>query len=128
NRRSGTGRRNHSVRDHHRHLVTRKPSLLQRMKKLFLSILILLTHCLPAQNTLLWEISGGGLERKSYLYGTMHLLCKHQVQFSDSVLAALDSCEHLIFEMDDSKVGLLKQLKVVRMQGDTTLEQLLSEA
>jgi len=27
-------------------------------------------------NTLLWEISGNGLAKPSYLFGTFHLLCR----------------------------------------------------
>ena len=33
-------------------------------------------------NTLLWEISGNGLSAPSYLFGTFHLLCKEDINFS----------------------------------------------
>ena len=35
-------------------------------------------------NTLLWEISGNGLAAPSYLFGTFHLLCKDDINFSDT--------------------------------------------
>lgn len=43
---------------------------------LFKSILGLLlsTQCLQAQQSLLWEVSGNGLRRSSYLFGTHHLV------------------------------------------------------
>jgi len=50
------------------------------MKTLFYTLLLSITtlYQLKAQeleNSLLWEISGNKLEKPSYLYGTIHLIC-----------------------------------------------------
>ncbi|MCA6473216.1 MAG: TraB/GumN family protein, partial [Chitinophagaceae bacterium] len=43
----------------------------------------------PAQekknNALLWEISGNGLTQPSYLFGTIHMICKEDFVLSDIV-------------------------------------------
>ncbi|MGZ5286861.1 MAG: TraB/GumN family protein, partial [Flavisolibacter sp.] len=51
-------------------------------------------------NTLLWKISGNGLEKPSYLYGTMHLQDKRLFQFTDSVYHALENVEGFALEID----------------------------
>ncbi len=80
-----------------------------------------------AQNTLLWEISGNGLQQPSYLFGTMHVLCEEDLPKHDSLLPALASCKRLVIEMDESRVGVLKQLRFIRMRGDSTLGDFLDE-
>ena len=51
-------------------------------------------------NTLLWRISGNGLEKPSYLYGTMHLQDKRLFQFTDSVYQALEKVDGFALEID----------------------------
>ena len=41
---------------------------------------------------LLWEITGNGLTKPSYLYGTMHLTNKVAFNLSDSFFNALQKC------------------------------------
>lgn len=49
--------------------------------------------------SLLWEISGNGLDNKSYLFGTMHVRDMRAFEFSDSVLIALDQCDAMATEV-----------------------------
>ena len=44
------------------------------------------------EHSLLWRISTPGVERASYLYGTVHSRDQRAYQFGDSVLPALDRC------------------------------------
>ena len=66
------------------------------MKKLFLLLAILslefISYGQPGKlsNTLLWRISGNGLTRPSYLFGTMHLTDKRIFYFGDSLYKALN--------------------------------------
>lgn len=54
------------------------------MKKILL-ISLLITSFLQAQNkSLFWEISGNGLSKNSYIYGTMHVNDKVSFHLSDS--------------------------------------------
>ena len=57
-------------------------------------------YCLTAygqkatsNNTLLWRISGKGLNAPSYLYGTIHLTDKKIFHLGDSLYAALERTE-----------------------------------
>lgn len=50
--------------------------------------------------TLLWRISGNGLTKPSYLYGTVHLQDKRLFSFTDSVYHSLESVEGFALEID----------------------------
>ena len=80
--------------------------------KSFLAVLILITTLLPHSNfaqktsshkkypALLWEISGNGLKKKSYLYGTMHVSKKLVFNLSDSFFYALKSVDKVGLELN----------------------------
>ena len=50
--------------------------------------------------TFLWRISGKGLEKPSYLYGTIHLQDKRLFQFTDSLYACLEQAQGFALELD----------------------------
>lgn len=83
------------------------------MNKLILSLsLIFLGGVLSAQqkkesfNTLLWRISGKGLTRPSYLYGTIHLTDKNVFFLGDSVYNAIEKSEGFAAELDLNSIGM----------------------
>jgi uncharacterized protein len=77
-------------------------------------------------HTLLWRISGKGVTRPSYLFGTMHVLCAKDAVLSDSLKAAIAGCDELYFEIDLSDMkGMLTAMKFMRMNDDKTLSDLL---
>ncbi len=51
-------------------------------------------------SSLLWEISGNGLEKPSYLFGTVHRNDKEYFNFSDSVYFALEQVDGIMTESD----------------------------
>ena len=73
------------------------------MKKSVSSLLLLLLFAVfschgqkkleNSEHSLFWEISGNGLQKPSYLYGTIHIADKRVFEFDKSVLKALNSCE-----------------------------------
>ncbi|HEX7753769.1 MAG TPA: TraB/GumN family protein, partial [Niabella sp.] len=72
-----------------------------RVAALFL--LLFLSINVAAQsypNTLLWRISGNGLARPSYLYGTIHLTDKRVFNFGDSVYQAIKSADGFALEVN----------------------------
>ena len=73
------------------------------MKK-FLSALIFLFSitCIAQQKyqSLLWEISGNGLEKPSYLYGTMHVSKKVAFRLDDVFYKALEESDCIALESD----------------------------
>lgn len=52
------------------------------------------------KNSLLWEISGNGLEQSSYLYGTMHVSKKIAFRLDDVFYEALEKSDIIALESD----------------------------
>ncbi len=74
-------------------------------------------------NTLLWEISGNGLKKPSYMFGTFHLLCKDDIKFSANLQTALKNSEEVYFEMDlDDPVNTLGGMFFMNMKNKTLKE------
>ncbi len=83
----------------------------------------------PDGNTLLWEISGKGLEKPSYLFGTFHLLCREDIHFSGQLKKAIAAADEVYFEMDlDDPSNTLGGLLFINMRKGLTLNDLYSEA
>jgi uncharacterized protein len=71
-------------------------------------------------NTLLWEISGNGLKKPSYLFGTFHIMCKDDIHFSENVKQAIKTAEKVYFEMDlDDPKNMLGGLALMNMKNKT---------
>ena len=80
-------------------------------------------------NTLLWEVSGKGLKKPSYLFGTFHLMCRNDIQFSEQLKTAVANANLLYLEMDmDDPSLLLGGLMMMNMKGGKKLEDLYSSA
>ena len=54
----------------------------------------------PKYDALLWKITGPGLVKPSYLYGTMHVSNKVAFHLSEEFFAALDGSDVVALEMD----------------------------
>lgn len=97
------------------------------MRKVFAVVGILLGVIAGAQTpkTLLWKISGNGLQAPSYLFGTIHMTC--DATLKSKVLQALDNTEQLCLEldMDDSQMQL-EVLKHMYMKNNVRLDSLLT--
>lgn len=79
--------------------------------------------------TLLWKISGKGIEHPSYLFGTIHMLCKDDALLSDSLKAAIKNSSQVYFEVDmDNLFEMMGAMTKMKMRNDTTLSDLLSKA
>ncbi|GAA0544916.1 TraB/GumN family protein [Chitinophaga japonensis] len=68
------------------------------------------------RSSLLWKVSGKGLQQPSYLYGTMHLLCEDDFGFPATVTSALKGSRQLFLEinMDDSLIiGKMQELMLM---------------
>lgn len=55
-------------------------------------------------NTLLWRISGNGLQKPSYLWGTLHLQDKRLFQFGDSLYRALETTDGYAMELNPQEL------------------------
>ena len=61
----------------------------------------------PNENSLLWEISGNGLSKSSYLYGTIHMICGNDYFLSKKAKKAFKATESLFLEINLSDLNEL---------------------
>jgi uncharacterized protein len=52
------------------------------------------------QNALLWEVSGKGLTKPSYIYGTIHMIPKADFFLTDATKKALSESQKVMFEIN----------------------------
>jgi uncharacterized protein YbaP (TraB family) len=77
---------------------------------------------------LLWRISRNGLTQPSYLFGTIHMLCQDDAVLSDSLKKAISRCDNVYLEVQmDNLFEMLGAIGQMKMNGDTTLEDILSK-
>ena len=78
------------------------------------------------ENALLWEISGNGLEKSSYLFGTIHVTCN--ATLSEHVKDALNKTTQLALEIDMDDPGMQGKIMLnMRMKENKTLKNFVSE-
>jgi hypothetical protein len=76
-------------------------------------------------NTLLWEVSGNGLKKPSFLFGTFHLLCKDDIHFSDPLKKAMKQSDEIYMELDmDDPSTMLSGMLYMNMKNGKKLEDL----
>ena len=101
------------------------------MKSLLSSICIgLLTlcsvHAQQLENALLWKISGNGLEKPSYIFGTIHITC--DATLSENVKLALDETTQVVLEIDmDDPSMQAKMMKGIYMKDGGKISELVSK-
>ncbi|WP_373520989.1 TraB/GumN family protein [Aquiflexum sp.] len=67
------------------------------------------------ENSLLWKISGKGLEKESYLFGTIHIICQDQFFMDERIENALESTQKIALElnmMDPNMMAEMQQLSI----------------
>ncbi len=78
--------------------------------------------------SLLWEISGNGLTKPSYLYGTIHVQDKRVFDLPDSVIIAIENCDAFAGElnMDSVYSQIMNYLTSMKYTGKS-LDELLTK-
>lgn len=81
-------------------------------KFVLLGLMALVSRSTNAQDALLWRISGNGLSKPSYLFGTMHLHCDPTFILKTEFNSAIDSADVVALELNfydyDTRVAMLK--------------------
>lgn len=80
-----------------------------------------------SKNSLLWEITGNGLKKPSYLFGTFHLMCSTDFSFTPVLTEKLRSTEQLYLEIDLSKPGIQQELMLQMRLNGTSLDKEMGE-
>ena len=70
-------------------------------------LLISSMHAQQPASTLLWKISGNGLQNASYLYGTMHLTDPRIFSIGDSLYAAIEKTQGFAIELNPDDITQL---------------------
>ncbi|SEG52941.1 TraB/GumN family protein [Sphingobacterium lactis] len=82
------------------------------MKKLFLTAIALcMSVALFAQDTFLWKVSGNGLTKDSYVFGTLHMACGQDFKIENKVNEALKTSDRIAFEIDAENPETLKAMQ-----------------
>jgi uncharacterized protein len=78
--------------------------------------------------SLLWEISGNGLTQPSYLFGTMHLICKNDALLSKKLKEIIAGSSAVYLELDmDNLMELMGAFQHMNMKGGKKLSDYLAE-
>lgn len=79
------------------------------------------------EHSLLWEVSGNGLEKPTYLYGTFHLMCRKDIWISDALKQAVQRADEVYFELDmDDPATLLGGMFLMKMKDGKKLQDVLT--
>ncbi len=81
------------------------------------------------EKSLLYEISGNGISKPSYLYGTIHIICKDDFVMTEATKQKFSEAQQVYLEldMDDPKM-MPEMMKSMYMTDGSTLKTLISEA
>lgn len=83
----------------------------------------------PDQNSLIWRISGNDLQKPSYLFGTLHLICQEDFHEFEGLEPALQQSNMLILELDlEDPMMVFTLMQHILMPADTLLEDLVTTA
>ncbi|MDB4752353.1 TraB/GumN family protein [Winogradskyella sp.] len=101
--------------------------------KYLLSILVIAitttTTSLLAQkleNSTLWKIEGSGLNKASYLFGTIHITCDATLE--NDVIKALDETKQIVLEIDMDDPDMQdKMMKGMYMKDGKTLKSIVND-
>lgn len=98
------------------------------MKNLFLAAFTLCALFANAQKLdkgLLWKISGNGLSKPSYLFGTIHITC--DAALDKNTIKALDETSQLYLELDmDDPAMMSEMMGGMTMKDGKTMSSLVS--
>ncbi len=78
----------------------------------------LLIESEPPENSLLWKITGHNLETPSYVFGTIHLICREELVVDDRITSALSSTDQLVLELDLTDQSEMMQVQQLSMNED----------
>ena len=83
------------------------------------------------ENALLWKITGNGLEKESYLYGTIHIIDAESFFWPEYTMETFDKSEKVVFEIDLDEMSdmsnIFGMMTKVMMKDGMTLKKLLSD-
>ena len=98
------------------------------MKRVLLLCIVNFALCISINAQLLYEISGGGLEKSSYLFGTHHMVPVETATKIEGVFRAFNDCSAVIGEfVDDNPEEMQRQILAASKMEESIFKLLTSE-
>ena len=80
----------------------------------------------PKEKTLLWEVSGRGITKPSWLFGTIHLMCADEMKMPKIVEEKFNTVGTLFLEIDMDDPNMVKEMMMgMQMKDSSTLQNLI---
>jgi len=93
----------------------------------FLVGCLLATAATAQDNALLYEVTGNGLAKPSYLYGTFHLVCPNDLMLTDALKKATADAQQVYLEIDMDDPNLQSSMmQGMMLTGGKTMKDLMS--
>jgi uncharacterized protein len=81
------------------------------------------------KSSLLWEITGNDLKQPSYLFGTIHIICKEDFFLSPIVIEKFTNAEKVFLELDmDDPTMIMKMMQLLQLPKGQTIKQLFGDS
>ena len=98
------------------------------MKRVLLLCIVNFALCISINAQLLYEISGGGLEKSSYLFGTHHMVPVETATKIEGVFRVFNDCSAVIGEfVDDNPEEMQRQILASSKMDESIFKLLTSE-
>ena len=96
-------------------------------KRIIIALLIGFACAVGVQAQIFWKVSGKGLAKPSYLFGTHHLIEKDQLKDFDKVLNYAGQADVVVGEMDmTDMVAMQNKMMQAAVMSGTTIKELLN--
>ena len=112
-----------------------KTNMIEKLMVIVISLIIFNVQHAIAQdmksvkhaNSLLWEISGNGLEKPSFLFGTVHIIDSAYFFLDEIVIEKFMTCDNIVFEVDKNDPQFQQKTLSILMLKNDSLDNLLSK-
>ncbi len=81
----------------------------------------------PSENSLVWKVEGKDMNRPSYLFGTMHLVCSDSYNLPKAMDEILPKVEKIYLEIDMDAVDLMADTQKAIMSSEKISENVSKE-
>jgi uncharacterized protein len=96
---------------------------------IFSSVYFTKIYAQKEDKSLLYEISGNGLAQPSYLYGTIHIICKSDFIMTEATKQKFGTSQQVYLELDMDDPSMMSEMqKYMVMTDGSTLKNLMSES
>ncbi len=78
--------------------------------------------------SLLWKVTGNGLEEPSYIFGTIHLMCENQFSFPDQLTELIKASDRVVLELDMDDPQMMSKMQQLSINpGMKNIKEYLKE-